>query len=256
MNAKKARFKKKAYNRATKIGGRVHTDLKHVPLKSTKGYEHAACFVDCYSRRGRVYFLKHKSEFFDVFVKYFFECKQAGVKVECLRSDCGGEYESEDLAAFCRMHGTRRELSPPHCASAHGVAESYWRETFKFVRTILHDQQRPNTMWPQALHFADYIRNRLSSTVVPDHPPEVLWSGAPIDTKHMRTPLSACFTYIEKELREKPRTLAKRRIQGIFVGYATDSKCYYVYHPQTKKVVARRYEDVEFVEQCKAISAE
>lgn len=141
-NAQKAPFKKDIFTRATTRGGRIHSDVKEIPVASFKGFKYAVCFVDCCTRRGKTYHIKTKDEVADKFVLFYEYCLSLDVEIKCLRSDNGGEYLCGELDAFCRLQGVRREYSPPHCQSANGVAENFWRETFKLVRSILYDQQR------------------------------------------------------------------------------------------------------------------
>ena len=46
--------------------------------------------------------------------------------------------------------------------------------------------------------------------------------------------------------------MSARRIKGIFVGYASNSTSYLVYHPESGEVYSRRYADVEFDQEPKA----
>ena len=186
MNATKAKFKKASGHRATRLGERIHSDVKEVPAASHGGHHFAVCFVDCYSRRGKVYCMRKKSEVIDKFIQFVEECKVDGVTVQCLRSDSGGEYTSDELQAYCRYNAIAQEWSAPHCQSANGTSEVFWRETFKLVRSILWDQQRSNAYWASALHFANIIRNHLVTSAVPDHPPEAVWKRAEVDTSHFR----------------------------------------------------------------------
>ena len=73
---------------------RVHSDLCGPFLVvSFSGYKCFLTFIDDFSRRTSVYFLKLKSEVFNMFLafKAFVE-KQSGHQILKLRSDNGGEY--------------------------------------------------------------------------------------------------------------------------------------------------------------------
>ena len=87
-----------------------------------------------------------------------------------------------------------------------------------------------------------------------DMPPEAAWTGKKVDLRHLRVPLSTCWAYIEKKNRTD--TLGPRRMQGIFVGYATHSPSYLVFSPETDRVYERRYADVEFDESCQTQTEE
>ena len=77
------------------------------------------------------------------------------------------------------------------------------------------------------MSFAAHIRNHLTTRALDGGIPEASWLGRPIDVRHFRVPLSTCYAYIEKQQRDG--TLDARRIKGVFVGYADDSRSYRVY---------------------------
>jgi transposase InsO family protein len=66
-----------------------------MPSPSLIGYFHYVIFIDDYSRKCWIYFLKTKSDTFDKFKEYkaFFE-KQIGKHIKILRTNNGGEFES------------------------------------------------------------------------------------------------------------------------------------------------------------------
>ena len=64
------------------------------PVSSLGGSRFYVTFIDDFSMKVWVYFLKHKSDVFATFKKWKVEVKnQIGLKVKCLRSDNGGEHE-------------------------------------------------------------------------------------------------------------------------------------------------------------------
>ena len=255
MNAKKAPFQKMAEERSTVPGERIHSDVKELSTRSIEGHLYAVCFVDDATRRCVTYPIKRKDEVIKKLEHFLtFECAARGRAVRYLRSDHGGEYDSEEMSLFCSTRGIWQEFSPPHCPSANGVAEVAWRDTFKMVRTILHDQQRPAKYWAIALRFATYLRNHLMTNAVLEKPPEAAWTGKKVDLAHLRVPLSTCWAYIEKKNRTD--TLGPRRTKGIFVGYATHSPAYLVLSLENNRVYERRYADVMFDESCKAQEGE
>ena len=146
-NAIKARFASEKRERATVPGGRVYTDLKTVKVRSTAGFRYMCCFVDDYSRHGKIYFLKKKSDFMrDALKPYLQYLSQHSITLKILHSDCGGEYVSDETVAFLKSRNISPEYSPPHCQSLNGVAEVFWREIMKMTRYAIHDQQRPLSM--------------------------------------------------------------------------------------------------------------
>ena len=68
--------------------------------------------------------MKHKSEVFEIFKKWkaIVENK-IDLKVKCLRSDNGGEYELGEYKKFCALNGIRLEKTPPGTPQHNGIAE-------------------------------------------------------------------------------------------------------------------------------------
>ena len=103
----------------------VHTDVwGPSPVSSFGGSRFYVTFIDDFSRKVWVYFLKHKSDVFATFKKWKAELEnRTGLKVKCLRSDNGGEYDKSDFNAFCAAKGTRLMRIVPGKARQNGIAE-------------------------------------------------------------------------------------------------------------------------------------
>ena len=71
-------------------------------------------FVNDYSRYTKVHLLESKDEVEKMFLKYKAEVKnQLGRKLKRLRSDRGGEYDTNSLTGFCEKNGIIHETSAP-----------------------------------------------------------------------------------------------------------------------------------------------
>ena len=65
-----------------------------MPNLSLGGASYFMTFIDDYSRKVWVYFLKHKDEALSVFKTFVTLVEnQSGKKLKCLRTDNGGEYD-------------------------------------------------------------------------------------------------------------------------------------------------------------------
>ena len=91
----------------------VYTDLVYpMQVTSIGGYTYFMTFIDDFSHRTWVYFLKNKSEAFNKFVEFKAQAeKECGHYVKVLRSDRGGEYTSNSFVNYCRRHGIKKELT-------------------------------------------------------------------------------------------------------------------------------------------------
>ena len=79
----------------------------------TKGGERFyITFIDDYSRYTIIYLLRNKDETRDVFIKYKNEVEnQLSKKIKRLKTNRGGEYESNPFNSFCEDHGIIHETT-------------------------------------------------------------------------------------------------------------------------------------------------
>jgi transposase InsO family protein len=109
----RSKHKKNDRIRTAAIGEIVHTDLwgPMEPL-SLGGAKYYLSFVDDFSRKSFVFFIKKKSQVSDIFRSFNVWFKtQSGKPIKMLRSDRGGEYLSKPfpniapkMASFNRSH--------------------------------------------------------------------------------------------------------------------------------------------------------
>jgi transposase InsO family protein len=103
----------------------IHLDVCGLmPSPSISEYVYYVSFIDDYSRKTWVYFLKSKDEVFSKFKEFktlienIFERK-----IKILRSDNGDEYTSKEFVNFYKYVGIKRELTTPYNPQQNGVAE-------------------------------------------------------------------------------------------------------------------------------------
>ena len=103
----------------------VHSDVWG-PAKTASmgGCIFYVTFIDDHTRKVWVYFMKEKSEVFSHFQNFKSMAeKQTGKYVQCLRSDGGGEYFSNEFSNFLKKHGIQRQFSCRYTPQQNGVAE-------------------------------------------------------------------------------------------------------------------------------------
>jgi transposase InsO family protein len=103
-------------NRAQRILDLVHSDVcGPMTSPSLSGCFYYVIFIDAYSRKCWMYFLKAKSDTFDKFKNYkaFIE-KKTRKHIEILRTYNGGEFESLQFEDFCKSAGIKRQLTVPY----------------------------------------------------------------------------------------------------------------------------------------------
>ena len=90
----------------------IHSDVwGPAPITSFNGYRYYILFVDDYTRFSWLYLLKHKSDVFTTFKNFKATVeKQFSKQIKFLRTDCGGEYTSNEFNAFCASNGITHHL--------------------------------------------------------------------------------------------------------------------------------------------------
>eukprot|EP00253_Pinus_taeda_P025292 PITA_25292 len=103
----------------------IHSDL-YGPMQapSLGGNQYFLTFIDDFTRKTWVYFLKNKSEVFEKFrnFKALVE-NQSGLHIKVLRTDRGGEYISKEFLRFCRENGIHKQFTARYTPQQNGVAK-------------------------------------------------------------------------------------------------------------------------------------
>jgi hypothetical protein len=232
-------------SRSARILDLVHTDVcGPMSQKSLSGCEYYLTFIDDYSRKTWIYFLKAKSEVFAWFQEFRALVEnQSGKRIKVLRLDNEGEYSSRQFVDFCAQRGIKRQMTVPYNPQQNGVAERKNRAITGATRSMLHDQSLPLYLWAEACGTAVYLQNRSPHRILGKMTPEEAFTGRRPDVEHIRIFGCSTFSHVPSERRTK---LDPTTQQEILVGYSEVSKAYRIYIPPLRKVVVSR--DVRFEE--------
>ena len=103
----------------------IHTDVAGPQrTQSLAGSRYYVIFIDDFSRMCWIFFMKHKSEVAGTFWKFkkMVE-KQSGSNIQCIRSNNGREYTSDQFNKFCEESGIE-PLPPSECFRSYkGIAD-------------------------------------------------------------------------------------------------------------------------------------
>ncbi|CAN1187372.1 Retrovirus-related Pol polyprotein from transposon TNT 1-94 [Linum perenne] len=212
----------------------IHSDV-FGPIRqgSMSGFKYMITFIDDYSRYVWLDFMKEKSEALEKF-KLFKEKaeSEAGQKVQCLRTDNGGEYTSHEFCNYLKELGIRRQLTCPRTPQQNGVAERKNRHLAEICRSMLHAKNVPAKYWAECMKTVVHIINRLPQPkLVFISPFEKLWKVKPTVT-HFRVFGCVCYVFVPDQLRSK---FDKKAIRCIFVGYDEQRKGWRCCDPETGK---------------------
>jgi transposase InsO family protein len=119
----------------------IHYDVcGPMRVESMSGFKYFVLFIDDYSRKTWIYFLKTKDEVFDRFHEFRTLVEnQTGRKIQVLRSNNGGEYTSKEFVDYCTATGIKKELIVPYNPQHNGVVERKNRTIVGAARAMIHD---------------------------------------------------------------------------------------------------------------------
>ena len=98
------------------------------------------------------FFLKHKSNALKAFKEWKAQVEnETRQRIKILRTDRGGEFNSEAFDSYCIEHGIFRQLTAAYSAQQNGVAERKHRTTVEMSLNMLkgrnlskaYDDHRP-----------------------------------------------------------------------------------------------------------------
>lgn len=223
----------------------IHSDVwGPVSVSSHSGARYFVTFIDDYSRKLWIYFIRHKSEVFSRFRQWKAEVEnQTGRKIKYLRSDNGLEYKDSEFMKFCSSEGITRHFTVKGTPQQNGVAERMNRTLLERARCMRLNAGLPKIFWAEAVNMACYITNRAPSSGIDFKIPEEQWSGKPVNFENIK--IFGCPAYVHVQSGERSK-LDPRSRKCIFLGFEKGVKGYRLWDPISKKKVVSR--DVVFDE--------
>ena len=242
---KKVSFSKAGREPRTRKLELVHTDVWGPSTEtSLGGARYYVTFIDDSSRKVWVYFLKNKSDVFDVFKKWRAMVEnETDLKVKCLQSDNGGEYINDDFLKYCAVNGIKMKKTIPGKPQQNGVAERMNRTLNERARSMRLHAGLPKTFWAEAINTAAHLINRSPSTPLNFKLPEEVWSGKKVNLSYLK--VFGCVSYVHIDSTARGKLDAKSK-KCFFVGYGELEFGYRFWDDQARKIV--RSKDVIFNE--------
>ena len=125
-----------------------------------QGNQYFITFIDNYSHKAYVYFIKTKDQAFSIFQEYKVEIENStGHHIQALQSDNGGEYTSKTFKTYLRNNGINHQQTAPYIPQQNSIAERYNRTIIKMARTMVHHMGLPLSFWAEAINTVVYICN-------------------------------------------------------------------------------------------------
>jgi len=217
----------------------VHTDVWGTTLvKYVGNSRYYVTIIDDSTRKVWVYFLKNKPDVFSVFKRWKMEVtNQTGLKVKSLKSDNGGEYDSQEFKDFCSEHGIRMIKTISETPEQNSVAEMMNRTLNERVRCMRIQSGLPKAFWAEAINTTAYLINREPSIPLNYQLPEEVWFEKEAKLSHLR--IFGCVSYILIDSNSRDKLDPKAR-KCYFIGYGSDMYGYRFWGDQNKKVIRIR----------------
>jgi hypothetical protein len=139
----------------------VHSDFCG-PLSSPSfsGCNYFLTFIDEFSRRTLVYFLKLK-RVFDKFLAYkALVEKKSGHQIQRLRTNNGGEYVNNNFTNYCRTQGIQMQHTVPYTPQQNGVDKRKNCTLKEIANCMIQSKGLSLKYWVEAINCANYIVNR------------------------------------------------------------------------------------------------
>lgn len=229
----------------------IHTDLMGPMETASFGRaKYVLTFIDDFSRKTFIYFLRTKDETYETFqsFKSMVE-KQTSHKIKIVRSDNGGEYICKGFERYCRKNGILHEKTTPYTPEQNGVAERMNRTLVEKAKCLLFDCDMDKKFWAEAINMAAYLVNCTPCTHLINNEkktPEEVFTNKKVDLSNLKLFGSKVMVLKPKQKRRK---WDKNSTEMIFVGYESGVKGYRCFDEKTKNVTMSRnvrfYEDIE-----------
>ena len=156
----------------------IHSDLCGPMQTPSLGKSHYfITFIDDFSIKIWVYFLKYKSEAFEIFKKFkALVEKQGGHYIKVLSTIRGGEYILNEFLNFCNEHGIKKQFTTRYTPQQNGVAERKNRTIQELDRSMLKAKGLSNECWGEVVATTMYFLNRCPTKGVCNMIPQETWS--------------------------------------------------------------------------------
>ncbi|KAC9884512.1 hypothetical protein E3N88_45140 [Mikania micrantha] len=175
---------RKSFPSETSWRAKVPLELVHADLcgpinpPTLRGNSYFLLIVDDCCRFMWVYLLKTKSGAFEAFRRFKVQVeKESSYVLKALRTDRGGEFNSNQFRDFCLRNGRHRQLTAPYSPQQNGVVERRNRTVMEMTWSMLKAMKMPDYLWGDAVRHSVYLLNRITTKALKDMTPYQGWKG-------------------------------------------------------------------------------
>nr|KYP35161.1 Retrovirus-related Pol polyprotein from transposon TNT 1-94 [Cajanus cajan] len=199
-----------------------HQRLGHMSEKG--GSRYYVTFIDDSTKKIWVYFLKQKLEVFNIFKKWKFIVEnETRLKIKCLKSDKGGEYNSTEFFNYYAENGIRMLKTILETPQQNGFVERMSRTLNERASSMRIHAGLPKTFWVNVVSTTSYLINRGPSIPIWFKIPKEEWQSKDVRFSHLK--LFGCVSYVHVKDADRGKLDPKAR-NCIFIGYRENDMGY------------------------------
>ena len=213
------------------------------PVKLLGGKQYYLLFKDIFSHEEHIYFMKQKSEVFDLYKKFkaWVEVQRSG-RIAIMGSDRGGEFTSKKFSKYLEKAGTGQHLTVHDSPASNGIAKRANRTLLDGAREMLNSSKLPDNLWAEAVSHHVWVHNRVPTRSLKyDKTPHELAMGRKPNLSGIH--LWGCKAWVKRLDVGKLEPWAE---EYHFMGFNNESKGFQVYWPGKNRVSIER--DIYFNE--------
>jgi transposase InsO family protein len=122
-----------------------------------KGESYYVTFINDFSKKTWIYFMKTKDEVFSQFKEFKDQVENlTRKKIKVTRTGNKGEYTSNEFIYLCEAR-IKREKTMAYNPQQNGVAERKNRYIFSAMKSMIHDHILPMVLWAEACKKTMYL---------------------------------------------------------------------------------------------------
>ena len=187
--------------RATRLFGRIHSDLKEFAVLSYHCYKYYISFIDDNTSHSWIALLKKKSDSLAATKQFLAMVKNKYQStVGEWMTDNGGEYVDKNYIKLLKDEGIEIQRSVPAQPQMNGRAERFNRTIDEKAESMRHQACLPDSWWEFCVLHANYLYNRTPMRRLDWKTPKGYLEKVDPDISHLCVLGCGAYIFIHKDL--------------------------------------------------------